>query len=92
MVGENVERRLAAILSADVVGYSISKLNRLLRSLALYRVRTVVLAMAILLVTMGVFPNADWALTAAEVQKLLASDGCRAQKLDLSCYAARSYT
>ena len=49
-------------------------LKRILRSLALYRVRTVVSAMAVLLVTMGVYPNAGWALTAAEVQKLVASD------------------
>ena len=41
-------------------------------------------AVVVLLVTMGVFPNAAWALTAAEAQKLLASDGAAVDEFGFS--------
>ena len=45
-------------------------------------------AVVVLLVTMGVFPNAAWALTAAEAQKLLASDGAAGDEFGRSVYVS----
>ena len=48
-------------------------------------------AVVVLLVTMGVFPNAAWALTAAEAQKLLASDGAAVDEFGFSVSVFRRH-